>query len=103
MSKIGAPVTIFTPVEPATDTGEQEALVLSLGCFAANVTSSQLDAMSRDARERLRMNVGLSAEQFQIACKYIAEYQMEFREGLRAIREGDEPIVFEEAGVERLQ
>jgi hypothetical protein len=94
---------ILTPVEPATATGEEEAFVLSLACFGAGVTSAQVDAMSRDARERLRMNVGLSAEQFHVACKYIAAYQIEFREGLRAIREGDEPIVFEEAGAARLQ
>jgi hypothetical protein len=101
MNRINAP--IITPAQPATASGQTEALVLSLACFGANITSAEFDRMSADTRERLRRNIGLSVAQFHAACLFMAEYQRQFGPGLRSIRADDEPIEFDESAPERLQ
>jgi hypothetical protein len=83
--------------------GEEEAMLLSLALFAADVTSERFDHMSGHAREWMRLLIGLSAEQFQAACLYLAAYQKKHRDGLAVLRAGFECEVTDEPRAERLQ
>ncbi len=66
--------------------GEEEALLLALACFSANITTDEFDRMGAEARAVLRENIGLSAVQFRAACVYLTFYQREFSYGLRRLR-----------------
>ncbi len=83
--------------------GEEEAMLLALRCFCANITSAELDRMAGDERHWFRERIGFDEAQFDAACLYVADFQKRYSEGLKILRVGLASGSIDESLVDRLQ